>query len=462
MSAERLKAPSSPRPPLPDAFVQEMTALLGTDEATALCCALEDEAPVSIRLNAAKTASLEGEPVGWCADGRYLESRPRFTLDPLFHSGCYYVQEASSMFIEQAVQTINLHPQRVLDLCAAPGGKSTLLRSLLPDDCLLVCNEPIKPRHHILAENLAKWGHPNVAITHNFAHDFRPLQGFFDVILADVPCSGEGMFRKDPASRTEWTPQSPENCATLQHSIIEDIWPCLRQGGFLIYSTCTYNRLEDEDNVKWICEALGAELVPVSTRPEWQIYGDATGNSLPVYHFYPHHARGEGFFLALLKKTAETTQKDTSVKKKQNGLFQQIKDNSLKQYLTIPDNYLLGQANDGFIYALPAFSARDMLLLRQHLHCVSTGLCLFEQKGKKLVPQAELALSTALRTEAFPRVNLSHEEALNYLRRNALSLPEAPHGYVLICYENHPLGFANNLGSRANNLYPKEWSIKNL
>lgn len=211
------------------------------------------------------------------------------------------------MFVEQAYKqiTTDFTPHRLLDLCAAPGGKSTLWRSMMCDGDLLVANEPIRQRAQILAENLTKWGHPDVVCTSAYPEEFAPLGSFFDVIAADVPCSGEGMFRKDAVAIDEWSPQAVDSCAARQWQIIESVWPALRQGGYLVYSTCTYNRQEDEDNVVRICNELGAELVPIATQPEWGIAGDTTGRNLPVYHFFPHKAKGEGLFLALLRKTSE-------------------------------------------------------------------------------------------------------------------------------------------------------------
>lgn len=297
---------------LPADFITQITQLLGADEASALCTALTgSEAPVSIRRNPLKPVETLPEAevgaVPWCDAGCYLAARPRFTYDPLLHAGCYYVQEAASMFVEQAYRRIvaDFQPHRLLDLCAAPGGKSTLWRSLLPAEHLLVANEPIRQRAQILAENLAKWGHPDTVVTSAYPAEFAGLGSFFDVVAADVPCSGEGMFRKDENARTEWSLQAVADCAERQWQIISDIWPTLRQGGYLVYSTCTYNRAENEDNVYRICRELGAETVELPVPAEWKISGDTTGRNLHVYHFFPHRTQGEGLFLSLLRKTAE-------------------------------------------------------------------------------------------------------------------------------------------------------------
>ena len=228
---------------LPESFLRQTESLLGAAQTRALAEALAAEPPVSVRLNLLKGA---GEPEGcmpvpWCSAGRYLPERPSFTFDPFFHAGYYYVQEAASMFVEQAFRVMEEVPRRVLDLCAAPGGKSTLWRTLLPEGSLLVCNEPVRRRFEILAENMSKWGHPDVVVTNAFPVEFASLSGFFDVVAADVPCSGEGMFRKDHGAIGEWSAGSVEMCAARQMQIIRDVWPALREGGWLVYSTCTFN-----------------------------------------------------------------------------------------------------------------------------------------------------------------------------------------------------------------------------
>ena len=410
-----------------------MQQTLGSEEATRLCRALtETEAPTSIRGHepvgeVGSVVGYAGERVPWCSRAIYLSERPQFTLDPLLHAGEYYVQEASSMFVEQAYRTILQHeadsatsPQRgawgalgALDLCAAPGGKSTLWRSLLPDEALLVCNEPDRRRAEILNENMIKWGHPHVLVTQAWPADFgKHCEEFFDIIGADVPCSGEGMFRKDPQSRQEWSLDNVHTCARTQRAIIKDVWPALRPGGWLVYSTCTFNRLEDEDNVDWICRELGAEYVPIATDPAWGVTETERG-----YHFYPHKTKGEGFFLALLHKPGSTEKDRKSYPSK-----------------------------------LPRGLERAVFPREP-----------YEQKGKKLIPQHWVALTDCPEREQYPRHELTLEEARQYLRREVLILPpDVPRGYVIVCYHGRPLGFVNNLGTRANNMYPQEWRIRHL
>ena len=319
---------------LPASFIDYTRALLGDEEYDKLAVAIQQEPPVSIRLNDGKLKiengkcrivpqagcitdfqlsafNFEFNQVPWSSEGFYLDERLTFTFDPLFHAGCYYVQEASSMFVEQVLRQYVTGPVKMLDLCAAPGGKSTHARSVLPEGSLLVANEVIRNRSQILAENLTKWGHPDVVVTNNDPADFSALPSFFDVILTDVPCSGEGMFRKDSVAVEEWSPENVEICWQRQRRIIADVWPSLKPGGILIYSTCTYNTKEDEENVRWIQQEFGAESLAVDIREEWNITGNLLcGESASVYHFFPHKTKGEGFFLSVLRKP-ETAGEDS-------------------------------------------------------------------------------------------------------------------------------------------------------
>ena len=291
---------------LPQAFIERTRQLLGEDIYPQFEEALATETPVSIRPNRTKCQlPVEGEPIPWASSGMYLKNRPTFTFDPMFHAGCYYVQEASSMFVERVLREYVHEPVVMLDLCAAPGGKSTLCRSTLPEGSLLVANEVMRNRSQILAENLIKWGHPEVVVTNNDPADFTELTHLFDVILTDVPCSGEGMFRKDPVAVDEWSLENVDICWQRQRRILTDIWPSLKPGGLLIYSTCTFNREEDEDNVAWTAKELGAEILPVSIDDSWGITGNLVGGDFPVYRFLPHKTKGEGFFLAVLRKDGD-------------------------------------------------------------------------------------------------------------------------------------------------------------
>ena len=288
---------------LPIDFITRTRVLLG-DEYAALEKALMADVPVSIRINPKKSDKRpEATPVPWSQLGYYLPERLSFTFDPLFQNGTYYVQEASSMFLEQAIRTYVQEPVACLDLCAAPGGKSTHLLSLLPEGSVLVSNEVIRSRSYILAENIQKWGYPNHVVTNNDPAEVGELTHLFDVIVTDVPCSGEGMFRKDTDSTGEWSVANVELCASRQRRILHDIWNALKPGGLLVYSTCTYNTEEDEENIQYIIDELGAEPLSIPIDDAWGVCG-ALKYANPVYRFFPHRTRGEGFFLAALRKMA--------------------------------------------------------------------------------------------------------------------------------------------------------------
>ena len=447
---------------LPIDFITRTRALLG-NEFSKLETALQAEVPVSIRINEKKGTHTPngGEPVAWCKSGFYLPERLSFTFDPLFHAGAYYVQEASSMFLEQAIKQYVAGPVRCLDLCAAPGGKSTHLANLLPEGSLLVSNEVIRSRSNILAENMAKWGIPDVIVTNNDPEEIGKLTHLFDVIVTDVPCSGEGMFRKDTDSTGEWSLANVNLCAGRSRRIIHDIWNALKPGGILIYSTCTYNTEEDEDNVYYITEELGAEALSISTPEEWQITG-ALKYNYPVYRFFPHKTKGEGFFLAVLRKAegeAEEIRFKTKEKKEKRKAEPPVPEYA-KKFLQYENLFSSGW-NKNFILMKPKSVADVYPLLCDRLHIISAGVCLGELKGKDLIPSQELALSTALRRDAFPSVELSWDDAIRYLKKEALLLPESiEKGYVLVTYKGFPLGFVKHLGNRANNLYPQEWRIR--
>ena len=310
-----------------------------------------------------------------------------------------------------------------LDLCAAPGGKSTLMRAALPQGSMLVSNEPDRRRANILLENMQKQGHPDVIVTHNLAQDFKKTNWTFDLILVDAPCSGEGLFRKDQGSIKEWSLQNVNYCQKRQRKILQDTWPCLRGGGLLIYSTCTFNTKENEENVRFIIEELGAEILPVAIKPDWKIIGSLLNDFKgPVYRFIPGITQSEGLFMVVLRRKGEYS--GASI--------------------------------------LPS-SARRHAKANRLIHLLSDGLPAYEQKGKEQIPTIAQALSLNLKQNDYPLVELTLEQARQYLHRQALILPaDIQQGFVIVTYKKHPLGFMKNLGERANNLYPKNWVIRNL
>ena len=393
---------------LPADFVSETRRIMGDERFNRFLGAFDEEAPTSIRVNTRIIENLDirikraAAQVPWCAEGYYFEDRPQFTFDPLLHAGCYYVQEASSMFVTHVVRTYlshltsNILPQAALDACAAPGGKSTALRSVLPEDCVLVSNEPMGNRAQILLENITKWGAPNCIVTNNYPRDFRKAKLKFDLILCDVPCSGEGMFRKDPNAISEWSMQNVEKCWQLQREIVADAWECLNPGGLFIYSTCTFITKENEENIKWILENFDAEVLDIPVDPSWNITGSLLeGFNYPVYRFIPGITRGEGLFVCALRK------------QKGENLDIRIKSDDITKKLS-KFSILRSQLDHSDIY-----------------------------------------------------VDVPYSEAIKYLRGEALVLPaDTPKGIVTITYKGQALGPAKNIGNRANNLYPKAWRIK--
>jgi len=421
---------------LPLAFTDYTRSLFGDNLYHTFLKGLGETAPVSIRLNPFKLAEgthkvnpeLNPHPIPWCKEGYWLDTRPNFTFDPLLHAGAYYVQEASSMFLSHVLQHLVKQPVMALDLCAAPGGKTTCARASLPIGSFLFSNEPIGKRAQILAENVQKFGHEGVAVTNNYPRDYKKTKLGFDVIIADVPCSGEGMFRKDPQSIEEWSLQNVENCWQLQRSIIADIWDNLKPGGILIYSTCTFNAHEDEENIAWILNEYDAELLSVPTEEAWNITGSLIDNPLkdgrefPVYRFIPGKTRGEGIFMAIIRKHGE---------------------------------------NKTFINKTTIDVDKAITEARKRLRILSHGVKDGMQKGKNVIPDHTLALSFSTDKSAYPNVEVDYQTAIAYLRHEAIVLSsDAPRGIVLLTYKGYPIGFAKNLGNRANNLYPQEWRIK--
>ena len=439
-------------------FVERTRALFGEERYGRFVQALETEPVVSIRFNDRKMeadSSLNAVP--WASAGRYLESRPVFTADPLFHAGCYYVQEASSMFVEQAVRQYVDRPVRALDLCAAPGGKSTLLLSQLPQGSILVSNEPVPLRAQILAENVTKWGNAASLVTRNEPADFAPFRNFFDFVLVDAPCSGEGMFRKDSYAVEQWSVSNVEQCARRQREIVADIWESLRPGGLMVYSTCTFNREENEDCVEWIANELGAEVLEVKIDDEWNITGSLTTEGLPVYRFIPGYTAGEGLFLAVLRKDGSSTAVQPKAPRMQ--LAPAKLKSEVAKWIAAPADFDFVMQGDTVI-AMPKEHTAAMLALQQKLKVLHMALPLAEVKNNKILPLHALAMSTELVAQAFNTVELEREKALAYLHREALLFADAPVGHLLLTYKGTPIGFVKNIGNRANNLYPAEWRIR--
>lgn len=425
----------------------------------------------SIRFNPAKRhhfsdvlplADLLQEPVPWSSKGYYLTTRPSFTTDPLFHAGAYYVQEASSMFLEEALrQTTDLsQPLKVLDCCAAPGGKSTLLQSVLSGDSLLISNEIIKSRVTILAENISKWGADNVIVTNNDPKDFQRLPGYFDVIVVDAPCSGSGLFRKDPAAIDEWSESNVELCSQRQERILNDVLPALKNGGVLIYSTCSYSEEEDEQIADWLIEQQSMTSIPLQLQSDWQIVQTfSKTHRASGYRFYPDKIMGEGFFIAAFRKSGYD---DALSQKKQRISSEKpsAKDvDALKPYLQNTANYFFIKQQEDII-AMPSHLQEDLGIVQSNLYIKKAGVKMGTLIRQELIPDHILAISTLINT-SLPSVEVGKEDALQFLRRQDIRIDTTVKGWALLTHQRLPLGWIKVLPNRINNYYPKEWRILN-
>lgn len=451
---------------LPEAFCRLMTELFGRDEVQSLFASLDAEAPSSIRCSASKAQLLppnilhEARPIPWCRSAYYLPERPRFTGQAAWHAGLYYVQEASSMLLAQIEGLLGNNPIRALDLCAAPGGKSTLLLDILPEGSVLLANEIVRQRAHILVENLMKWGKPNHLVTNTSPNKLGKMVGAFDLMLVDAPCSGEGMFRKDHNARNEWTERSPVDCAERQRSILSDIWSALKPGGLMIYSTCTMNRIENEDVLAYIIEELGSEPIALGDM-DWGVW-TSPFSPYPCYRMMPHRTEGEGLFMAVVRKRGEVGVESKVHKSKGKKSSQSSRlPVEVYGYLKEPEAYdfvQVGEVLRAYPKNLSPLVAEVELL---GVPIMSAGIPLAIIKGKSLIPHTGLALSIELCRQAFVSVELNDEQLIAYLSRQSICLaPEVPQGIVLCLYGHIPLGFVKNLGNRCNNLYPQEWRIR--
>ncbi len=447
--------------PFPSDFEKRMREQLPEEWGTFQDAHIEN-VPTSVRINPRKGSKekplLSNERVMWSEFGYYLKERPTFTLDPLFHAGTYYVQEASSMLLEQAIKqlTDTTTPIRVLDLCAAPGGKSTHLLSLLPEDSLLVSNEVIRARATILAENILKWGHSNVVVSNNDPQDFQRLKGFFDVIVVDAPCSGEGLFRKDAEARNEWSPENANLCSLRQRRILEDVWPALKEDGYLIYCTCTYNPEENENNLRRFVEEHNATSMELSLDKSWGI-SPIDSNGIKGYQCYPHQVKGEGFFISVLQK--KENQVFARLRSTKNVFSKPVKLTSdYTQWLTNSQQVFL-QFQD-YLLAFPDSLKHEIEFVASQLKIISAGITIGAIKHAKLIPDHSLAMSVHLNKKEFSILSVSKEEALTFLRKDNFWREGLIKGFSIVEFEGTALGFANVLDNRMNNLYPAEWRIR--
>lgn len=463
---------------LPRTFVDRVLRDLGTTEGEALCRALDGEACVSIRVNPAKAEGLRGEQparvsevlpmltaagrVPWCADGFLLAGRPSFTFDSDFHAGAYYVQEAASQFVGCLLQGGPTSGARILDLCAAPGGKTTLYASLVGRGGLVVANEIDRRRASVLADNVRKWGTGNVVVTTCEPHAVCDCEAWFDVVAVDAPCSGEGMFRKDPAARGEWSENNVRQCAARQDDILREAWRALRPGGTLIYSTCTFNRDEDEGSLERMLAWAGDEVAapyPVDVDPAWGIVEGEVG-PFRTFRFFPHRTVGEGFFAAVARKAPDAPGRQRLPKGRRSMVApaDRASAGELRRWVREPDRMVFGTVA-GTGYAWYGEQAEAVKTLSEALPVICSGVALGQLFKGRLKPDPALAFFDGLERGAVPVAGLDDEQALRYLRRQEVAAGALAEGVNLVTARGRALGFAKRIGARVNNMYPNSLRI---
>lgn len=456
--------------PLPEAFCRRTISELGAAEAEALFGALDTASPTAVRLHPRKGADVEwGEPIPWSVWGRYLSERPSFTLDPAFHAGAYYVQEASSQFVGCLLEGEPMEGKRLLDLCAAPGGKTTLYASMVGEQGLVVANEVDRRRVQVLADNIRKWGMGNVVVASNEAADYEALPAWFDVVAVDAPCSGEGMFRRLRESREEWSEGAVGQCSAIQREILRSALRALKPGGLLLYSTCTFNRTEDEEVLADFAAWADEELEPVALCDKASAWGIVTGEVGPFkcYRFYPHRAKGEGFFVAIARKAddgngepARAQNRRVHRAKSPIQAVDKVEQQELVRWVQSPEQMAFYRAGE-LLYGCRKEHFEALCHLSGVLRVVLAGVAMGEIFKRKLKPEWPFALYVGLNREALPVAELTEEAALDYLRKGDLKAEWFEEGMNLVCCAGRALGFAKRIGPRVNNLYPNSLRIMN-
>jgi len=447
---------------LPEKLLQSLEGIRGFDKEAFEKVHESGEQVTSIRINPFKLSEYSkvlpfGEDLGgavpWSSFGYYLSQRPSFTFDPLFHAGCYYVQEASGMFLEQALkQTLALSKRlKILDLSAAPGGTSTHIQSLISKDSLLVSNEVIRSRANILKDNIVKWGSDNVIITNNDPKVFARLENYFDAIIVDAPCSGSGLFRRDEEAIDEWSVNNVKLCSLRQQRILADSWPALKKGGVLIYSTCSYSREEDENVLDWMRKKFRIQNSEFRIGTDWNIIESSGG-----YRFWPDKVKGEGFFIACFQKTEG--ENEFNFKTKSNpGILNKKETEIVRNWVKETTHRFVKIQN--IVYAIPGNLLNELNVLIDNLHIIYSGTMVGELKREKLIPAHALAMSNLI-SDSIERTELNWVDAIAYLKRKEIKDAAIKNkGWQLVTYQGHPLGWINVLPGRINNYYPKELRI---
>lgn len=452
---------------LPIAFTERMRKQLGAEEAESLFAALDSVSPVAVRLNPAKCGEegvwSNGEAIAWSKNGRKLKERPSFTLDTAFHAGAYYVQEAASQFIDYIISHEELQGKRVLDMCSAPGGKTTIYSTAVGEEGLVVANEYVRSRANVLADNVRKWGMGNVLVTNNAPEHIAQFEGWFDMVAVDAPCSGEGMFRKEEVAREDWSEEAVKMCAARQLSIVREAWQSLRDGGLFIYSTCTFNEDEDEGLLRAFIEETGDVFEPsqsVEIDDAWGIVKGEVG-AFQTFRFFPHKTDSEGLFVAIARKAEPTTQRTPKARKR---VMQEVDKNSRKElakWLQQPDNYTFAMVADT-IYAYPSVQFKAVQALSEGLTAIYSGVAMGQIFKGKLKPDWALSQYIGFERTAVAVEEVDEERALDYLRKRDIAVGDMAEGINLITHKGRALGFAKRVGARCNNLYPNSLKIMNM
>lgn len=445
---------------LPEIFQTRLKDKIGDTSFEAYVDSFEDKPIVSVRHNQHKGHIPAQHPsVPWCDLGYYLDERPIFTLDPAFHGGAYYVQEASSMFLWHILENLNLHKKdlKILDLSAAPGGKSTLIANWLNHQGLLCANDPIKHRAYTLKYNILKEGYSNVIVTHNDPRDYGQIQDFFDIILIDAPCSGEGMFRKDPDTIKEWSEENIELCAARQKRIVADVLPALKTGGLLIYSTCTFNESENIDNVLWMQKTYDLKSISIPIDPAWGIAIEEKKEAIG-YQFYPHRVEGEGFFVSVAQKQLASPFEQ---KLKQSKHLLSLPD---KNHIALVEPWIAPVDSDFLIFnkqevhCIPEHAAIDIYILNLYLKIIHFGITIGNINKNIIIPDHSLALALCINPNV-QQVALDKQNALLYLKKELQHIDSHANGWVLVTYHGLGIGWLKNIGHRFNNYLPSEYRI---
>ena len=452
---------------LPVAFTERMRKQLGAEEAERLFEALDSVSPVAVRLNPAKCGDegvwSDGEAIAWSKNGRKLKERPSFTLDTAFHAGAYYVQEAASQFIDYIVSQEDLQGKRVLDMCSAPGGKTTIYSTAVGEDGLVVANEYVRTRANILADNVRKWGMGNVLVTNNAPEHIAQFEGWFDLVAVDAPCSGEGMFRKEEVAREDWSEEAVKMCAARQLSIVREAWQSLKDGGLFIYSTCTFNEDEDEGLLRAFIEEVGEVFEPsqrVEIEGTWGVVRGEVGD-FQTFRFFPHKTDSEGLFVAVARKAEPTTQRTPKARKR---VMQEVDKNSRKElmrYLQQPDNYTFAMVADT-IYAYRTEQFKAVQALSEGLTAICSGVAMGQIFKGKLKPDWALSQYIGFERKSVAVEEVDESRALDYLRKKDIAVGDMAEGINLITHKGRALGFAKRVGARCNNLYPNSLKIMNM